>query len=63
MTDIGYDLNDDDIEKMVAILDVLDKPNANSQTAIDFLIYLKKNLRSRTADDIEEYYKIYIAKT
>ena len=56
MTDIGYDLNDGDIEKMISILKVLDEANANARTAIDFLLYIKKSARTLDPQRLEEFY-------
>ena len=57
---IGYDINDKDIEKMLHILETFDKPNATPNRAIDFLKYLKTNLRTNMAADdintVEEQY-------
>lgn len=56
MSDVGYDLNEDDIERMIGVLDVLDKPNANADTAIKFLVYMKQNFRNFDARTLDKMY-------
>lgn len=56
MTNIGYDLNEEDIEQMIRILAVIDTTNANADTAINFLVYIKKNSRAADPDKLEEFY-------
>ncbi|MBI3889798.1 hypothetical protein HY312_04495 [Candidatus Saccharibacteria bacterium] len=56
MSDIGYDINKEDIERTVRILGILDPSNANANTAINFLVYLKKNSRNADPDKLELFY-------
>jgi len=42
---IGYDINESDIEKVVDALKVLDPENATPEFAMDYLAFLKANLR------------------
>ena len=42
---IGYDINESDIEKVIDALKVLDPENATPEFAIDYLVFLKTNLR------------------
>ena len=63
MSDIGYDLNEDDIERMIGILKILDQSNANADTAISFLVYMKKNARDADPDKLEEFYSEFRSTT
>lgn len=61
MSDIGYDLNEKDIDGVIRFLKITDPENATPETAIDFLKYLKINLRSNLAetspDELENLYQ------
>jgi len=61
MSDIGYDLNEKDIDGVIRFLKTADAENATPETAINFLTYMKVNLRSSLAeispDDLDNLYE------
>lgn len=61
MTDqIGYDLNEQDIDGVIRFLKVYDPENATPEVAIDFLTYMKLNLRKTIGEnDPEKLTELY----
>lgn len=54
---IGYDINERDIEQVIAALRVLDPESATPEFAIDYLIFLKSNLREHGSEESLEKLK------
>lgn len=61
VTDIGYDLNEKDIDGVIRFLKIVDAENATPEVAVSFLAYMKVNLRSSLAetspDNLENLYE------
>lgn len=49
---IGYDINEKDIDGTIRFLELNDPENATPERAIDFLAYLKSNLRDDAQTDL-----------
>ena len=49
---IGYDINEKDIDSTIRFLEINDSENATPERAIDFLIYTKSNLRNGAQIDL-----------
>ena len=51
---VGYDINEKDIDAVIRFLKINDSDNATPERAIDFLAYLKSNLRDNAQTDLGE---------
>lgn len=51
---VGYDINEKDIDNTIHFLELNDPENATPERAIDFLAYLKSNLRDNAQADLGE---------
>lgn len=51
---VGYDINEKDIDSTIHFLELNDPENATPERAIDFLAYLKSNLRDNAQADLGE---------
>ena len=51
---IGYDLNEQDIDAVIRFLKVHDPDNATPEVAIDFLASTKLNLRKNAGEDFSD---------
>lgn len=64
--DIGYELNERDIEGVINYLKVIDPDNATPEQAIDFLVFNKKLLREGFAelspDQLDDIYKKFVTQ-
>lgn len=49
---IGYDINEKDIDGTIRFLEINDPDNATPERAIDFLAYMKTNLRDNAQIDL-----------
>lgn len=49
---IGYDINEKDIDGTIRFLEINDPDNATPERAIDFLAYMKTNLRDNAQTDL-----------
>lgn len=54
---IGYDINESDIERAIGALKVLDPESATPEFAIDYLAFLKANLREHGSESSLEELK------
>lgn len=54
-----YELNEKDIDSTINWLGFVDPENANPETAIDFLIYLRTVVHQEWHDDPKEMQKLY----
>ena len=64
---IGYDLNEQDIDAVLRYMQLNDPENATPEHAVRFLVMWKKSLRKRDINspletDLDEFYKEF-AKT
>jgi len=55
-----YELNEQDIDSTINWLKLTDPENANSETAIDFLIYLRTVVHQEWHENPEEMHKLYL---
>lgn len=62
---IGYDLNEADIEAVLRYMELNDPKHASPERAIRFLVTWKKNLRERDTNsplesELDKFYKQFI---
>lgn len=62
---IGYDLNEQDIDVVLRYMQLNDPENATPERAVRFLVTWKKSLRKRDINslleaDLDEFYKEFI---
>ena len=62
---IGYDLNEQDIDAVLHYMKLNDPENATPERAVRFLVMWKKSLRKRDINspletDLDEFYKEFI---
>lgn len=62
---IGYDLNEQDIDAVLRYMKLNDPENATPERAVRFLVTWKKSLRKRDINspleaDLDEFYKEFI---
>ena len=62
---IGYDLNEQDIDAILHYMKLDDPENATPERAVRFLVTWKKSLRERDVNsplesDLDEFYKEFI---
>ena len=62
---IGYDLNEKDIDAVLRYMQLNDPEHASPERAVRFLVTWKKSLRerdvnSRLESDLDEFYKEFI---
>ena len=62
---IGYDLNEQDIDAVLRYMKLHDPENASPERAVRFLVTWKKSLRERDIDsplesDLDAFYKEFI---
>ena len=62
---IGYDLNEKDIDAVLRYMQLNDPEHASTERAVRFLVTWKKSLRERDVNsplesDLDEFYKEFI---
>lgn len=62
---IGYDLNEADIDAVLRYMELNDPEHASPERAVRFLVTWKKNLRDRDIDspleaELDKFYKQFI---
>ena len=62
---IGYDINEQDIDAVLRYMQLNDPEHATPERAVRFLVTWKKSLRKRDTDspleaDLDEFYKEFI---